>query len=93
MDAQGNVERFSGIHVLPTNFNYSKPPGAGHPIGKPIQLTTAQSDALMEKERHRRFFIPYIPVFHDCWAFACAAQASVQVEFALLLALQGILVG
>lgn len=82
-DAQGNVERFSGIHVLPTNFNYSKPPGSGYAIGKPIQLTVAQSDALIEKERHRRFFIPYIPIFHDCRTFTCAAEASVQGKSSL----------
>jgi hypothetical protein len=82
-DAQGNVERFSGIHILPTNFNYSKPPGAGHAIGKPILLTVAQSDALIAKERRRHFFIPYIPIFHDCRTFACAAQASVQGKSSL----------
>ena len=76
--AQGNVERFSGIHILPTNFNYSKPPDAGHSIGKPILLTVAQADAVVEKERHRRFFIPYIPIFHDCRTFACATEASAQ---------------
>ncbi len=76
--ADGKVERRGAIRLLPTGFNYAKPPGVGYTIGKPIHLTIAQADALVEKERHRKFIFPYIPIFHDCRTFVCAAQSSVR---------------
>jgi hypothetical protein len=77
-DSHGKVERRGAIRLISTGFNYAKPPGAGHPIGTPIHLTIAQSDAFIAKERHRRFVFPYIPLFHDCRTFVCAAQSSVR---------------
>ncbi len=76
--AHGKVERRGAIRLISTGFNYAKPPGVGYPIGQPISLTVAQADALVEKERHRKFIFPYIPIFHDCRTFVCAVQASVR---------------
>jgi hypothetical protein len=76
--ADGKVERRGAIRLFSTGFNYAKPPGEGYPIGEPIHLTVAQSDALVEKERHRKFVFPYIPIFHDCRTFVCAVQSSVR---------------
>ena len=76
--AHGKVERRGAIRLISTGFNYAKPPGTGHPIGEPIHLTIAQADALIEKERHRKFIFPYIPIFHDCRTFVCAVQSSVR---------------
>src|SRR5262249_22322401 len=62
-----NVERISGMHPLPIlglpplNYRYAKAPGTGHALRKPISLTIAQADALVEKIRHPRFVVPYIP--------------------------------
>ena len=81
-DSYGNIERISGMHPLPVlglpplNYRYAKTPGAGHPLGEPIQLTVAQADALIQKFRHPRFVGPYIPIFHDCRTFACTVQAA-----------------
>jgi len=83
-DNHGNVERISGMHPLPIlglpplNYKYAKAPGAGHPLRKPVSLTIAHADALVERIRHRRFVVPYIPIFHDCRTFACTVQAGVQ---------------
>ncbi len=83
-DSHGNVERLSGMHPLPIlglpplNYRYAKAPGAGHAVRKPIRLTIAHADALVEKTRHPRFVGPYIPIFHDCRTFACTVQAGVQ---------------
>jgi hypothetical protein len=83
-DTYGNVERISGMHPLlvlglpPLNYRYAKAPGSGHAIGKPIPLTVAQADALVQKIRHRKFIGPYIPIFHDCRTFVCSAQATAQ---------------
>jgi len=83
-DNHGNVERISGMHPLPIlglpplNYRYAKAPGAGHPIGKPISLTIAHADVLVEKIRHPRFIVPYVPIFHDCRTFACVVQARAE---------------
>ena len=60
----------------PINYGYAKPPGSGQVIGKPIPLTIAQADAVVQRERHHKFVGPYIPIFHDCRTYACAVQAS-----------------
>ena len=81
-DSYGNIERISGMHPLPVlglpplNYRYAKVPGAGYPLGKPIQLTVAQADALIHKFRHPKFVAPYVPIFHDCRTFACTVQAA-----------------
>jgi len=83
-DSYGNIERFSGMHPLPVlglpplSYRYAKAPGAGHPIGEPISMTIAEADDLIQKERHRKFVGPYIPIFHDCRTFACSVQAHAQ---------------
>ena len=82
-DNHGNVEGISGMHppilsLPPLNYKYAKVPGTGYPLRKPISLTIAHADALVEKIRHRRFVFPYIPIFHDCRTFACTVQAGVQ---------------
>ena len=83
-DRFGNIERISGMYPLPIlgppplNYRYAKVPGSGHPIGKPIQLTVAQADALVERVRHHKFIGPYVPIFHDCRTFACSVQAAAQ---------------
>jgi len=83
-DRYGNIERISGMHPLPwlalppINYQYARSPGEGHMIGKPIQLTMAQSETLTRKLQHIRFVGPYIPIFHDCRTFTCAVLASAQ---------------
>ena len=83
-DRYGNIERISGMHPLPVlglpplSYRYAKPPGAGHPLGKPIPLTVAQADTLIQKIRHHKFVGPYVPIFHDCRTFACSVQAAAQ---------------
>lgn len=83
-DRFGNVERISGMHPLPwlalppINYHYARSPGEGHAIGKPIQLTMAQSDALVRKLQHTRFVGPYIPILHDCRTYTCVMLASAQ---------------
>jgi hypothetical protein len=74
-DQNGTVER-SGLHLLPTHFNYAKPPGAGKIVGTPILLTPAQSNAILRKESHRKLIFPYIPIFHDCHTFVCSVKAT-----------------
>ena len=71
----GQIER-SGLRLLPTNFNYAKPPGEGKIVGKPVELTMAQSDAIVRKESHRKGIFPYIPIFHDCRTFVCTVKAT-----------------
>jgi hypothetical protein len=78
LDSHGDIETEPSFHLLAEHYNFAKAPGSGRLIGKPIQLTLAQSDALIRKERHRKFVGPYIPIFHDCRTFVCAVQASVQ---------------
>jgi hypothetical protein len=81
-DTWGNTERITGMHPLPPlglpplNYRYARMPGDGRVIGKPIAVTMAESDALVERIRHRKFVGPYIPLFHDCRTFACSAQAA-----------------
>jgi len=77
LDAEGNIERIGGVHLPFVDFNYSKPPNTGHVIGKPWSLTIAQADALVEKQRHRKFIGPYVPIFHDCHTWVCTVEASV----------------
>ena len=71
----GEQER-RGLRLLPTNFNYAKPPGKGEVVGQPVELTIAQSDALVQKESHRKAIVPYIPFFHDCRTFVCTVKAT-----------------
>jgi hypothetical protein len=71
----GSIER-SGLRLLPTNFNYAKPPGEGRVVGQPIELTLAQADEVVRKESHRKGIFPYIPIFHDCHTFVCTVKAS-----------------
>jgi len=81
-DGHGNVERISGMHPIPIiglpplNYRYAKAPGSGHTIGKPIQLTLAQTDALIEKQQRHRFVAPYIPFFNDCRTYTCTVLAA-----------------
>jgi len=42
-----------------------------------LSLTIAQADALVEKQRHRKFIGPYVPIFHDCHTWVCTVEASV----------------
>lgn len=74
-DEHGN-EQSSGLHILPTHFNYAKPPGVGRIVGTPIELTQAQADAVLKKESHRKAIFPYIPIFHDCRTFVCTVKAT-----------------
>jgi len=88
-DNYGNIERISGMHPIPMmglpplSYRYAKAPGSGHSIGKPIQMTIAQSDALIQKERSHRFVGPYIPFFHDCRTYVCQVQSSARGRSAL----------
>ena len=83
-DTHGNVERISGMHPLPflglppLNYRYAKAPGSGHPISKPISMTMAQADALVERATRTKYVGPYIPIFHDCRTYVCAVQAKIQ---------------
>jgi hypothetical protein len=81
-DDLGNIERISGMHPIPmmglppVSYRYAKTPGSGHVLGKPIELTLAQSDTLIQKERQHKFVGPYIPIFHDCRTYTCRVQAT-----------------
>jgi hypothetical protein len=81
-DAHGNIERISGMHPIPllglppANYHYAKPPGAGRPLGPPVRLTLAQADAVIERQRRRKFVSPYIPIFSDCRTFTCSVAAG-----------------
>jgi hypothetical protein len=83
-DRYGNTKWISGMHPLPwlalppIKYDYARNPGEGRIIGKPILLTTAQSEALTRKLQHLKFVGPYIPIFHDCRTFTCAVVASAQ---------------
>lgn len=83
-DRYGNIERISGMYPLPMlglpplKYRYAKAPGAGHPIGKPVQLTVTEADTLVQKVRDHKFIGPYVPIFHDCRTFACSVQAAAQ---------------
>lgn len=88
-DQWGNIERLSGVHPVPPlalpplNYRYARTPGEGHVIGKPITLTMAQSDALVQRLRQRKTVGPYIPLFHDCRTFVCATRAAAQGQSSL----------
>ena len=88
-DGHGNVERISGMHPIPMiglpplNYRYAKAPDAGHIIGKPVLLTLAQTDALIQKERRHRFVGPYIPFFHDCRTYTCSVLAGAKGKSSL----------
>lgn len=88
-DGHRNVERISGMHPIPMiglpplNYGYAKAPGSGHIIGKPIQITLAQTDALIKKERRHRFVGPYIPFFHDCRTYTCSVMAAAKGKSSL----------
>jgi hypothetical protein len=88
-DQYGNYKMLSGMHPLPmlamppVNYHYAKAPGRGRPVGKPIQLTAAQADAVVQKELNHRFVIPYIPIFHDCRTYLCKVEASAQGKSSL----------
>jgi hypothetical protein len=83
-DRYGNTKWISGMHPLPwltlppVKYRYAPAPGAGIIIGKPIPLTMAQSDALTRKLLHLKLVGPYVPIFHDCRTYTCAAVASAQ---------------
>ena len=83
-DSYGNIQWISGMHPLPwlalppIRNHYAGSPGEGRVIGEPIPLTVAESKVLIRKLQHRRFVGPYIPLFHDCRTFTCAALASAQ---------------
>jgi hypothetical protein len=83
-DGHGNIERISGMHPIPMiglpplNYHYAKAPDSGHTIGKPIHISIAQADALIQKERKHRFVGPFIPFFHDCRTYTCTVLAAAQ---------------
>lgn len=88
-DGHGNIERISGVYVIPffepppLNYHYAKAPGSGHVIGRSVQLTVAQSDALIQRERAHRFVGPYIPLFHDCRTYTCRVLATAKGKSSL----------
>jgi hypothetical protein len=81
-DGHGNIERISGMYPIPVlgpppvSYHYAKAPGSGHAIGKSVELTLAQSDALIQRERKHRFVGPYVPFFHDCRTYTCRILAA-----------------
>ena len=83
-DRFGNIRRISGMHPVPwmalppANYHYARAPGDGHAIGKPVQLTPEQSEALVRRIQHEKYVGPYFPIFHDCRTFACSVQASAE---------------
>jgi len=88
-DGHGNIERISGMHPIPIiglpplNYRYAKAPDSGHSIGKPIPLSVAQADALIQKERRHRFVGPYVPFFHDCRTYTCTVLAAAKGKSSL----------
>lgn len=88
-DAHGNIERISGMYPIPilglppVSYHYAKAPSSGRVIGKPVEITLAQADALVQRERRRKFVGPYIPLFHDCRTYTCAVLASVKRKSSL----------
>jgi hypothetical protein len=78
LDAHGDLETRPHFHILSEHYDYAKAPGSGRIAGKPLYITVAQADALIAKERSRKFIGPYIPIFHDCRTFVCTAQATAQ---------------
>ena len=88
-DGHGNIERISGMYPIPVigppplNYGYAKAPDSGYVVGETVQLTLAQSDALIQRERRRRFVGPYIPFFHDCRTYACRVLANAKGKSSL----------
>jgi len=88
-DEYGNSELINGMHPFPVlglppvRYHYAKPPGAGRPLGKPVPLTIAQADALIQKQLHHKFVVPYIPIFHDCRTYVCSVQANAKGKSSL----------
>ncbi|MGB8889395.1 MAG: hypothetical protein WCC87_21915 [Candidatus Korobacteraceae bacterium] len=82
-DAHGHIDRRSWTHLFSIFYRYAEVPGAGYTVGQPIQLTLARSDAIVEKQRHRKFVFPYIPLFHDCRTYTCTLQAAAQGKSSL----------
>jgi len=83
LDGHGGLKTEPSFHFLAEHYNYGKAPGSGRIVGKPLYLTIAQADALVEKERHRKFIAPYIPIFHDCRTFVCSVRASIEGKSSL----------
>ena len=83
-DQWGNIERISGMYPVPPlglpplNYRYARSPGEGRLIGKPIALTMAQAESLVQHIRRKKFVGPYIPIFHDCHTFVCATRSAAQ---------------
>lgn len=75
-DKSGRVERVSRWHLLPGSFTGSPLPDAGHAVGSAILISMAEARRLLHREQRHRFVAPYIPLFHDCHTFVCAAFAS-----------------
>ena len=88
-DQYGNYEMITGMHPVPmlglppVNYHYAKALGRGRPVGKPVHLTVAQADAVIQKELHHKFVVPYIPLFHDCRTYVCSVAASAQGKSSL----------
>lgn len=88
-DQYGNYEVITGMHPVPmlalppVNYHYAKAMGRGRPVGKPIHLTVAQADAVVQRELHHKFVIPYIPLFHDCRTYVCSVAAGAQGKSSL----------
>lgn len=79
----GEVERVSRWHLLPGSFMTGRLPGAGHAVSKTVYVTATQAQELIRREGRHRFVAPYIPFFHDCHTFVCAALASARGKPAL----------
>jgi hypothetical protein len=83
-DEWGNIERISGMYPVPPlglpplNYRYARSPGEGRLIGKPIALTMAQAESLVQHIRRKKFVGPYIPIFHDCRTFVCTTRSAAQ---------------
>jgi hypothetical protein len=77
-DTKGNVEWRYLLHPFSLHWNFARAPGAGRQLGRVVYIPIAQADRLVEKQRARRFVLPYIPLFHDCRTYVCVLQASSQ---------------
>jgi len=88
-DAWGNTQRITGMSPLPLlglpplHYRYARAPGEGRIFGKPVKLTLGESEQLLQRISHSKFVGPYIPLFHDCRTFVCAAQAAAKRKSAL----------
>ena len=77
-DRYGHIEWRYLLHPLSLHWNFARAPGIGRNIGNVIYLPISRADALVDKQRHRRPILPYIPFFHDCRTYVCTIQASTQ---------------